>query len=280
MSSICILTPDPMYEENWDVVAQHYRGLFGADIDFRPWNDASDLTSFGLVMPLIAWGYQRDPARWFKALDVWAGAGVRLANPVATLCWNTDKDYLFDLESAGVAIVPTIETHGLCAADLNAARAQFGIDVLVVKPSISGGADGTYRLSWADPIPFDVLEKEMLIQPLMASIADDGEYSLFYMGGTFSHAILKTPADGDFRVQEQFGGRERAIDPPFDAQKLAQAALAAAPEPTIYARVDMVRDALGHFALMELELIEPSLFLEHAADGGALLAAAVARFLS
>jgi hypothetical protein len=279
MSSLAILTPDPDYEEHWQPLAARYCALLGEGAGLRTWNDPGDLSGFALILPLMAWGYQRDAARWFQALDVWEGAGLRFANPLATLRWNTNKDYLFDLAEAGVAIVPSRLAHALTRDDVADARAAFGCEVLVIKPTISGGADGTYRLGPDDPIPFDVLEREMLIQPLMPAIASEGEYSLFYFAGAFSHAILKIPEAGDFRVQEQFGGREVTVEAPASARTLAEAAMAVAPGPLAYARVDMVRGEGGSFFLMELELIEPSLFLDHAGDGGVAFVSAVKRLL-
>jgi hypothetical protein len=276
MLKTAILTPDPDYEEHWQPVATRYQTLLGSGVEQRAWNNPGDLSGFDLVLPLMAWGYQRDPVHWFFALDVWETAGLKFANPIATLRWNTNKDYLFDLAEAGVAIVPSQLAHRLTRGDVDAARNAFGVDTLVIKPTISGGADGTYRLGPNDPIPFDVLKREMLIQPLMPMIAREGEFSLFYFAGKFSHAILKIPEHGDFRVQEQFGGREVTIDAPVAALTLAKAALAAASGPLTYARVDMVRGEDGEFYLMELELIEPSLFLDHARDGGAAFVAAVA----
>jgi hypothetical protein len=275
MLKIAILTPDPNYEEHWQPVSERYCGLLGSGAALRTWNNPGDLSDFDLIMPLMAWGYQRDPVHWFHALDAWETAGLRFANPITTLRWNTNKDYLFDLEEAGIAIVPSQLAHHLTRSDLNIARAAFGCETLVIKPTISGGADGTYRLGPKDSIPFDVLEREMLIQPLMPLIAREGEFSLFYFAGKFSHAILKIPEAGDFRVQEQFGGREVTIEAPAAALVLAEAALAAAPGPLTYARVDMVRGEDGRFYLMELELIEPSLFLDHASDGGTAFVAAV-----
>ncbi len=276
MLKTAILTPDPDYEEHWQPVATRYQTLLGSGVEQRAWNNPGDLSGFDLVLPLMAWGYQRDPVHWFHLLDAWEAAGLKFTNPIATLRWNTNKDYLFDLAEVGVAIVPSQLAHALTRDDVDAARAAFDVDTLVIKPTISGGADGTYRLGPNDPIPFDVLEREMLIQPLMPMIAREGEFSLFYFAGKFSHAILKIPEQGDFRVQEQFGGREVTVEAPAAALTLAQAALAAAPGPLTYARVDMVRGEDGGFYLMELELIEPSLFLDHASDGGAAFVAAVA----
>ena len=276
---LCILSPDAGYYEDTSELVAQYRALFGERLALRQWNDAGDLSGFSLILPLLAWGYQRDAARWYALLDDWEASALPLANDIATLRWNTDKDYLLDLEERGIAIVPTVETHDLCADDLTDARARFGCELLVVKPAISGGADGTYRLGPGDPIPFDVLEREMLIQPMMPAIASEGEFSLFYFDGQFSHAILKTPATGDFRVQEQFGGRERAVEAPELSCLLADATIAAAPALPLYARVDMVRDNASAFRLMELEVIEPSLFLGFAADRGKAFADAALRRL-
>lgn len=280
MSSLCILTPDPGYHEDWQKPAGHYRALFGGDLEFRSWTEPGDLRGCGLILPLLAWGYQRQAGRWFHVLDDWQSAAIPFANDLATLRWNTDKGYLLDLADRNVAVVPTIVTDSLDNAVIDAARRAFDAEAIVVKPAISGGADGTYRLGAKEPVPADVIGRRMLIQPLVASIATEGEFSLFYFAGQFSHAIVKRPAQGDFRVHEQFGGREEAIAPPSGALALADRTLAALPVLPLYARVDMVTGADAAFLLMELELIEPSLFLEHAPDGGARFAAAVRARLS
>jgi glutathione synthase/RimK-type ligase-like ATP-grasp enzyme len=279
MTDICILTPHPDYEENWHPYADQYRALFGDQLQFRPWTDAGDLTGFTLVLPLLAWGYQRRPDAWFGALDRWEAQGVRMANSVSLLRWNTDKAYLLNLAERGVSVVPTRAAPALSTADMAAARTAFESDTLVIKPTISGGADGTYLLEAGDPIPVDVQQRDMLIQPMMPTIATEGEFSLFYFEGQFSHAILKTPASGDFRVQEQFGGRETAVTPPEAALTLAAATLAAAPDAPLFARVDMVRASAEGFNLMELEVIEPSLFFSFAQDGGQAFARSVRRVL-
>lgn len=273
--TLCILTPDPDYYENWQPMADQYRALFGDTVSFRSWTMPGDLSGFDLILPLLAWGYQRDAARWQAALKGWTQARLPFANPIPLLRWNTDKAYLADLAAQGVAIVPTHFAPVITPADLAAGHARFGAD-LVIKPAISGGADGTFRLGGGDALPDAVQGRSMLIQPMMPAIQREGEFSLFYFGGAFSHAILKRPSAGDFRVQEQFGGRETAVDAPPAACRLAEASLAAAPQPALYARVDMVRDAAGQFCLMELELIEPALFLQFALDQGGALAKAVA----
>lgn len=277
LPALCVLTPDNDYEENWRPGFAQFVALIeraGFAVTPRIWWDAGDLTDFDLVLPLYAWGYQRDAARWFAALDRWDALGVRFANPLAMLRWNSDKSYLADLEWAGVPVVPTIFADALDDAALALARQRFG-PTLVIKPPISGGADRTYRLGIDDAVPAAVAGARMMIQPLLPAIADPGEYSLFYFGGVYSHAILKRPQRGDFRVQEQFGGTDIAVDPPRGAHFVGDAALAACPDMPLYARADMVADAAGAMRLMELELIEPSLWLHHASDDGALFTSAL-----
>lgn len=280
MPKIAILTPAPDYYEDWSVPKADYQRLLGKDIAFRPWTDPGDLSGFDLILPILAWGYQRDCPAWFALLERFEAENLPIANPAKLLRWNTDKAYLAELAEAGVATVPTLNRESMSDAALASAREILESPRLVVKPPISGGADGTYLIGPSDPLPIKVLGQRMLVQPFLPAISEDGEYSLFYMGGQYSHAISKHPAEGDFRVQEQFGGTERAIDAPDDSKALAKAALATTDKlltcgtPT-YARIDMVRDGAGQFRLMELELIEPSLFLGFAADKGAIFAAAI-----
>lgn len=277
---IAILAPIPEYEEDWSHIRADYRRLFGEGTAFVDWTRADDLAAFDLVTPLLAWGYQRDCPRWFALLDRLEAYNTAVANPVPVLRWNSDKAYLAELGQAGIATVPTRMSARLTPADLDAARGEFGTATLVVKPPVSGGADGTYKLGPGDSIPHDIAGRRMMIQPYQSSIAAEGEYSLFYFGGVFSHSIIKRPAAGDFRVQDQFGGYEEAISAPHKAKALAEAALVETAQitqsdPLAYARVDMLRDDDGQFRLMELELIEPSLFLRFADDGGAAFAAAL-----
>ncbi len=119
----------------------------------------------------------------------------------------------------------------------------------------------------------------MIIQPLIEEIANSGEFSLMLFGGEYSHAVVKRPKRGDFRVQESHGGMTlQCRIPPPGAIELARAALEAAPATAAYARVDIVPDDEGVLRVMELELIEPSLFLDHAPDKGAAFTRSVLNF--
>jgi len=275
---VAILVPAADYHEKWQpAFARKAAALTAAGliVEQRVWTDPGDLTGHDLVLPLFAWGYQRDVAGWYALLDRLEGEGLPVVNPVPVLRWNSDKAYLAELGAKGVAVVPTVEVDALDDASLTEAMSELATDEIVIKPAISGGADGTHRIVPGAPLPSDALGQRRLVQPMMPGILTEGEYSLFFFAGKFSHAIVKRPASGDFRVQEQFGGRETACEVSEAAQALAAAALAAAPAPPVYARVDMVGDALGTLHIMELELIEPSLFLHHAADKGAAFGLAV-----
>lgn len=275
---VAILVPAPDYYEKWQpAFARKAAALTGAGliVEQRVWTDPGNLSGYDLILPLFAWGYQRDVAAWYALLDRLEDENLPVANPVPVLRWNSDKAYLGELAAKAVAVVPTVEVAALDDASLADARAQLGAEEVVIKPAISGGADGTHRIAAGEAIPADAIGQRRLVQPLMPGILTDGEFSLFFFDGRFSHAIVKRPAAGDFRVQEQFGGRETAWEASADAQSPATAALAAAPAPPVYARVDMVGDAAGKLHIMELELIEPSLFLHHAPDKGAAFGTAV-----
>ena len=279
---VAILVPDPAYPEQWDWAYDVEAGVLeraGIAVEARPWTDPGELAGLDLVMPLVTWGYHFVPARWHALLDRLERDGVPIANPVPLLRWNSDKRYLAELGGRGIAVIPTRLVEALDETALAEARADFG-DTLVIKPPVSAAADGTHKLGIADPIPEAAKGRTMMVQPFLPSVASEGEYSLMLFGGRFSHAIVKRPKSGDYRVQPHLGGTEQPCPPPDGAIELAQAALAAAPATALYARVDMVRDETGQLAIIELELIEPALWLQHAPDGGASFGSAVRAAIS
>ena len=277
-----VLVPDPDYPEPWDwafdVEAEALRSI-GAEVEAVAWTKAGDLSGFDLVLPLVAWGYHLQYAQWLAFLDRVEAMGARMINPPALLRWNGDKAYLAELSDTGVPTVPTIAVEACCDADLEEARRRFDTEWLVIKPPISASATGTHRLGPNDDLPGDSRGKPMIVQPLIEEIARTGEFSLMLFDGEFSHAVVKRPKSGDFRVQPHLGGVTLPSKPPPGAERLAKQALAAAPEKATNARVDIVPDDEGTLRIMELELIEPALFLDHSQDAGdaftrAILAAA------
>lgn len=270
---IAVLVPEPGYPEPWrwafDVEAQTLIDA-GCSVDPVAWTDVNDLADYDLILPLVAWGYHLDYGRWLDLLDRAEAMHWPMVNPPALLRWNGDKAYLAELADRGIPTVPTLAVEACCDADIEEARRRFDSEQLVIKPPVSASAMGAYRLGPNDDLPADSHRRPMIIQPLIEEIARTGEFSLMLFDGEFSHAVVKRPKAGDFRVQEYHGGvTGPCTAPPAGAVRLAQAALAAAPARATYARVDIVPDDEGTLRIMELELIEPALFLDHAPDGGA-----------
>ena len=272
-----VLVPAPGFHEQsdwaYDVEAEALR-RGGVEVEPRPWTEVGDLGGVDLVLPLVAWGYHLDPPRWHSLLDRLEGERVTTLNPVPLLRWNSDKRYLTELAGKGIATVPTRRVEALDEAALDAARADYGA-ALVIKPPVSASADGTHLLRPGDALPDEARGKPMMVQPFLASVAEEGEYSIMLFGGTFSHAIVKRPKVGDYRVQPHLGGSDLPCDAPAGAIELARAALAAAPAEPAYARVDLIRRNDGSLAVIELELVEPALWLQHSLDHGASFAAAI-----
>jgi glutathione synthase/RimK-type ligase-like ATP-grasp enzyme len=275
---IAVLVPAPDYPEAWRWAYDPEAGALaenGAQVEPVCWTEAEGLTGFDLIMPLVAWGYHLDYARWLRFLDRAERDRLTVINPPELLRWNSDKAYLAELGEAGVPTVPTIAVDENCDEDLQEARRRFGCEWLVIKPPISASAMGTHRIGPHDDLPPDSRGKPMIIQPLIEEIARTGEYSLMLFDSEFSHAVIKRPKEGDFRVQEHHGGVTLPSKAPPGAVELAQAALAAAPAKASYARVDIVPDDEGVLRIMELELIEPSLFLDYQPGAAEAFAAAV-----
>lgn len=245
------------------------------------WNDPGvDWSRHDAVLVRTTWDYFEHYDAFLAWLDRLKRSSVPAINPVALMRWNSDKRYLMQLESLGV---PTISTRLASRDDLHEALAAFHGRDVVVKPGVSGGAWRTVRGTVGDPA-FDQAVSELppgeyLLQPFVQAIVDDGEWSLLFFGGEFSHAVIKRPAAGDYRVQSQYGGRTDAIEP--DAATLAAAKHALATCATLglgdagYARVDGVV-VNGRFLLMELELIEPFLFLADRPDAAERYARVIA----
>jgi glutathione synthase/RimK-type ligase-like ATP-grasp enzyme len=277
---IAMLVPAPDYPEPWrwafDVEADALK-CAGAEVTAIAWTDAGDLSGFDLVLPLVTWGYHLRYAQWLAFLDQVEAAGVPMINPPALLRWNGDKAYLAELGEAGVATVPTLAVEQCCDADLEEARRRFGSDWLVIKPPVSASATGTHRLGPSEDLPPDSRGRPMILQPLIEEIGRTGEFSLMLFDGELSHAVVKRPKSGDFRVQPHLGGVTLPSKAPPGAERLAKQALAAAPAQATYARVDIVPDDEGTLRIMELELIEPALFLDHAPDGGSAFTRAILR---
>jgi len=275
---LAILVPEADYSAEWqwayDVEAEALAAA-GAEISPVEWSKPFDPAEFDLMLPLVAWGYHKRVDQWLALLDRLERDRARVQNPVALLRWNSDKAYLAELYEKGVPVVPTEVADRLDEAALDRIRDHFQCRDLVVKPPVSASAYLTFPVRRGEALPEAVRGRRMMVQPWIRSIAETGEWSLLFFGGAFSHAVSKVPLAGDFRVQPEHGGIINRCDPPAGAVEVAQAALAAAPAPALYARVDLVVGNCGALQVMELELIEPALWLDEAPAAAPLFAAAV-----
>lgn len=248
----------------------------------RMWNDPSvDWSAYDALLVRSTWDYfQHYPEflAWYAHIDA---LGATIVNPLPLLRWNSDKRYLLELARLGVPIIPTTHARG---AGLDAAVATMSGEI-VVKPSVSGGAWHTVRgrvgdAGFAEALAALPRELDYLLQPFMPQILEQGEWSLLFFGGVYSHAVLKKPGADDYRVQTYFGGSADRTEP--DAFILAGARHALRQVQALghgdqaYVRVDGVADD-GVFRIMELEFIEPFLHFAAYPASASLFAAQLAR---
>ena len=238
--------------------------------DFAPeraiWSDPQfPWSSIDAVILRSCWDYHLRLAEFLQWLAHLEQLRVRVWNPPALLRWNSDKIYLRDLEGKGISVIPTIWPNS--TVPLDEALHSIGWDKAVVKPRVSATAHKTCLTSADNTTTAQHTLEELiagpgaLVQKFMPEIQAQGEWSLIFFAGRFSHAVVKTPKSGDFRVQHDFGGLERGAEPPAHVLEDATNVVRAVGKASLYARVDGVESA-GRLHLMELELIEPALFLK------------------
>lgn len=285
MARVAFLSQDSMegYVCDDDVAIPECAKL-GIHVDTVSWRADVDWSGYDAVIVRSTWDYQRHAEAFLAKLEH-IDAATRLANPVGLMRWNLDKRYLRELEDRGVPIVPTTFGEGLTASALDARLAEADGEC-VIKPTVSAGAERTFRVApdadaaYRNEIAHAHADSAWMWQPFLQQVVDPGEYSVFYFSGACSHAIIKTPKSGDFRVQEEWGGDIRLIDAPEAMRAAAARVLAAVDADTLYARVDLVDDGAGDYWLIELELIEPSLYLRKDPAAPARLAGAIAGWLA
>ncbi|MGB3625344.1 MAG: hypothetical protein WA989_05945 [Henriciella sp.] len=245
----------------------------GARLTDIAWDDpGADWASFDGALIGTAWDYWDRMEEFLAALAA-IEAKTPLFNRAALVRWNIHKSYLRDIEAKGARLIPTVWMNRADEASVQAAFDTLGTDDLVLKRQVGAGADGQVRLRRGEPVP--ALAHPMMAQGFLPSIEREGEFSFIFIDGALSHALIKRPAAGDYRIQSLYGGTEAAVTPPEEDRKAAQSVLNMLGTPPLYARVDMVRGEDGGLLLMELELIEPYLYPEQGPQLGDRLADAV-----
>jgi glutathione synthase/RimK-type ligase-like ATP-grasp enzyme len=243
----------PMHQAGWQLERISWRQ---PQVD---WN------RYEAVIIRSPWDYQQDADKFLRVLAEIEASKARLFNSLDVVKWNINKRYLQQLQQQGVIIVPSQFGDTLTEDILASAFDGFVTDQLVIKPTISANADNTFWLK-RENFTHEISallsifkQQEYIIQPFVPAVIEEGEYSLFYFNGQYSHAILKTPKADDFRVQEEHGGQLTSISPEPALLAAAEKTLQHLPEIPLYARLDYVRFN-QQFCLMEAELIEPSLY--------------------
>jgi glutathione synthase/RimK-type ligase-like ATP-grasp enzyme len=255
----------------------------GIQADSAIWDDPSyRWQDCAAVVIRSCWDYHLQPEKFLNWITRLEEERVPVFNAAPLVRWNANKSYLRDLDTRGIATVPTFWAEGNTPLSLKEKLRELGWSQAVVKPRISATAYRTQLVTDADTAQtlFDELRRGpgVMVQKFMPAITNEGEWSVVFFAGTFSHAVLKKPQAGDFRVQNDFGGSSNLADPPPRVLESASRALRAV-DPTIYARVDGVVDE-GRFLLMELELIEPALFLADHPAAPSRFADAIAQVLA
>ena len=244
-------------------------GAHGAQASWVPWDDPdADWSQYDLVVLRETWDYPPKLESFLDWVDAVASV-TAVVNPPAVVRWNHHKRYLLELAARGVRTVPTTVVTRSDADPAAALRAADRATV-VVKPAVGIGGNEAARGRADDPATAAHLHAvlaggDALVQPYIEGIESRGETSVVMMGGRVSHAVAKVPAQGEFRIHEHRGGRYAQVEPApaFVALALeaSEAARAITGEGLLYARADMVASEDGRLMLMELELIEPSLYL-------------------
>lgn len=246
--------------------------LKSCDIKVVPavWNDpAVDWSAFDGVIIRSCWDYHLQAGLFQRWLHTLSYLGVPVYNTIPQLLWNMDKRYLRSMGQAGIPIPPTLWLEDSEAGTLQELVEESGWREVVVKPAISGSAYHTYALRQEEVAQYEETIRQLreqtavLVQPLLPEILREGEWSLLFFNGAYSHAVLKRARADDFRVQAAWGGTVAAAQPPEAFIRQAAAIVEQLTPTPLYARVDGV-SIKNQFTLMELELIEPALFLAQA----------------
>lgn len=252
----------------------------GATAEIAVWDDPQiDWRRFDAVLLRSPWDYFRKlPA--FLAWGEQVAATSRLFNPWPLVRWNLDKRYLVELARRGAPVVPTVLVEAGERLDLAALLAARGWRRAIVKPAVSADSWETHAVddaSLADGqrhLDRLLAERAMLVQPFLAAVESRGERSLVFLDGVFSHAIRKNALTQGGRWAGLPEGVPLVADP--DERQAAERILAlACPEPPLYARVDLLRDEEGMPCLLELELVEPTLFFTTSPGSAERFAAAL-----
>jgi len=258
----------------------------GLKVDRKSWSDPNfDWSTTHSVLFRTTWDYF-DRFTEFSSWLNKVSTKTKLLNSEELIRWNIDKHYMLDLQKAGVHICETYFIEAETQVTLKELHEQYNLEDFVLKPCISGGARHTYKIhpnqiDQHESIFQELIVKEaMMLQPFQHNIVSKGELSLMVMNGNYTHGILKIAKEGDFRVQDDYGGSIYDYQASPEEIAYAENAVKSCPEMPIYARVDVFLDNQNRLALAELELIEPELWFRNHPDAADELAKGIHQLIS
>ena len=245
----------------------------GWEPEAAAWRGDHDWNRFDAVYICMPWDYPQHAREFLDVLERIDASRAVLFNDISIVRWNLDKSYLRDIEARGFGVVPSTWYECFESEGTQRFFTEHRCKRVVVKPTIGANAKDTFVLN--DPVDDETLatlqqvfsQRRFMVQPFIENIQSEGEFSLFFFGGVYSHAVRKTPMPGDFRVQEEHGAKIEAATPSAALLETAMTVIGTVQPLPVYGRGDWVRGDDGRFLLMELELIEPSLYLR--TDSGA-----------
>ncbi|MEE1655775.1 hypothetical protein VB618_06175 [Microvirga sp. CF3062] len=250
----------------------------GMEATYLPWK-TTPLETFiatDAVLPLCCWDYYDDPGRFLAWIDALQARGARLLNPPELLRWNFRKTYLLELAAVGLAVPKTIRVTDSSADTVAQVMEQEGWRTAVLKPVSSQNGHGIQKLDRADRAQWSVegTAGDMLLQEFQEDIGALGETTMTFIDGAFSHAVRRVLKAGEWRANPQYGITYERVEVSRDLIEAAQGYIDFLPQTPLYARVDGLVRSSG-FMLMELELIDPYLYLEFAPGSADVMARAV-----
>lgn len=259
------------------------RGISTERVDWA--NKDYDWERTAIILVRSTWDYH-DKWNEFLSFLKEMKDKVKFINPIETLIWSMDKHYLLDLEKKNVHIVKSLIIEKDAKIKLAEAAMNFNKEEIILKPCISAGARHTYRIKKSRIAEYESIfkslieEEAMIIQEFQDNIVIKGEVSLMYFDGKFSHAILKKAKEGDFRVQDDFGGSVHDYIASDEEIQFGLYTINQIDPVPIYGRVDICEDNNKEIALIELELIEPELWFRNAPESANILADAILKELN
>lgn len=264
-----VLRNAPSFQNEYELL-QPYFEREGIELCRVVWTEEGlDLSSYDALIPKAVWDYFDRQIEFVSFLDRAALGKNRFINPEPIVRWNMNKRYLAELQGRGFNVLPLrIHDQHTPVAELN--LDLYGSRKLIAKPSVSGGSkdtivfDGQARDAATPTLTKILQECDLIIQPFFEEV-QQGELSFFFFGQKFSHAVLKKPPQGEFRAHRFFGAEMSTYTPSSVEIDEAAHFVTGAPGGCTYARVDVIR-VNQRLALVELELIEPYLYIEYAGD--------------